>query len=249
VAVTTRAVALALSLGLLPATALAQSAEERAAARALVETRSAAVVMVLATVKMRAPSGGRENARDLPVQVNATVLEPNGLTVMSLTALEPGALAARGRGGEITSETTDLRIRMADDREVPARVVLRDPDLDLVFIRPVSPPATPMTAIEAPASMPALLDLVIVVQRTAESLGWKTFASFGYVQMVMEKPQPFFIVGPPASAAGGLGFPVFDGRGGFVGVMARVGGSRAGGVAAVVPADDIREIAKQATGR
>jgi len=237
--------ALALSL---PVALHAQTVEERATARALVEKRQAAVVMVLATVKMRAPSGGRENARDLPVQVNATVLEPNGLTVMSLTALEPGALTARGRGGEITSETTDLRIRTVDDREVPARVVLRDPDLDLAFIRPVDPPASPMTAIEGPASAPSLLDLVIVVQRTAESLGWKTFASFGYVQMVMEKPQPYFIIGPAASAAGGLGFPVFDGKGGFVGIMVRVG-NRTGGVAAVVPAQDIREIAKQATGR
>ena len=247
----TRTLAIALIVtGWAPAILPAQTADERAAARALVDKRSAAVVMVLATVKMRAPSGGRENARDVPVQVNATVLDPNGLAVMSLYALEPGSMqTGRGRGGEVTSETADLRIRTVDDREVPARVVLRDPDLDLVFIRPVDPPASPMTAIDGPTSTPSLLDLVVVVQRTPESLGWKTFASFGYVQMVMEKPQPYYVIGPAASAAGGLGFPVFDATGGFVGVMARIGGARTGGLAAVVPAEDVREIAKQATGR
>jgi hypothetical protein len=227
----------------------AQTADERAAARALVDKRSAAVVMVLATVKMRAPSGGRENARDVPVQVNATVIEPNGLSVLSLYALEPGSMTGRGRGGEVTSETADLRIRTVDERELPARVVLRDPDLDLVFIRPIDPPAVPMTAIDAPMSTPSLLDLVVIVQRTPETLGWKTFASFAYVQMVMEKPQPYYLVGPAAAAAGGLGFPIFDASGGFVGVMARIGGARTGGLAAVVPAEDVREIAKQATER
>ncbi len=232
-----------------PDTLMAQSADERAAARAIVDKRSAAVVMVQATIKMRAPSGGRENARDLPMQVNGTVLEPSGLTVMSLSALEPGsAVAGRGRGGEISSEAIDLRIRTADDREVPARVVLRDPDLDLVFLRPVDPLPAPMTAVDGAAAAPALLDMVVIVQRTPESLGWKTFASFAYVQMLMEKPQPYYLVGPPASVAGGLGFPIFDVKGGFVGVMARLGGSRAA-VAAVVPAEDIREIAKQATAR
>jgi len=240
----TAALALGVSVGL-----AAQTADERVAARALVEKRSAAVVMVLATVKLRAPSGGRENARDVSVQVNGTVLDPSGLTVLSLSALEPGSLSGRGRGGEITSETADLRIRTVDEREVPARVILRDADLDLVFIRPIDAPAAPMTAVDAPLSTPGLLDLVVIVHRTPELLGWKTFASFAYVQLVTEKPQPYYLIGPAAAVAGGLGFPIFDAKGGFVGIMARIGGARTGGLPAVVPAEDIREIAKQATGR
>jgi hypothetical protein len=247
----TRLVVLSAALSVsAPAVLPAQTADERATARALVEKRQTAVVMVLATLKMRAPTGGRENARDVSVQANGTVLEPNGLTVLSLSALEPGSLlSGRGRGGEITSETADLRIRTADDRELPARVVLRDADLDLVYIRPVDPPTSPMASVDAPTSTPALLDLVIVLRRAPEVLGWKTYASFAYVQMATEKPQPYLLIGPGDSIAGGFGFPIFDAKGGFVGIMARIGGTRTLALPAVVPAEDIREIAKQATGR
>ena len=233
----------------LPITAFAQTPEERTAARALVERRGPAVVMVLATVKTRMAAGSRETMRDIPVQTNATVLDASGLTVMALSSIEPGALLQGGRrGGEVSTETADLRIRTADDRELPARIVLRDADLDLLFIRPVDAPPAPLTAADGPAGTPVLMDLLVALQRTSENSGWRTFASFAYVQMVVDRPQPFYVLSS-AGLGGALGFPVFDLSARFVGIMARVGGPRASPLPAIVPAQDIREIAKQATGR
>ncbi len=234
---------------LLPTSALAQTPEERTAARALAERRGPAVVMVLATVKTRMAAGSRETMRDIPVQTNATVLDSSGLTVMALSSIEPGALLS-GRGGrEVSTETADLRIRTADDRELPARIVLRDADLDLLFIRPVDAPPAPLTAADGPAGTPVLMDLLVALQRTTENSGWRTFASFAYVQMVVDRPQPFYVLSSSGLYGGALGFPVFDLNARFVGIMARVGGPRASPLPAIVPADDIREIAKQAAGR
>lgn len=230
-----------------PVLTAAQIPEERAAARNLAATRGPAVVMVLATVKT--PPSGRGAARDVPIQTNATVIEPNGLAVMPLSAIDAGSLMA-GRGGPAgPAETADLRMRTADGRELPARVVLRDPDLDLVFIRPVDPPAAPMTAADGPAGTPSLMDLVVVLQRTSESSGWTTWASFAYVQMVIDRPRPYYVVPTATLYGGGLGSPVFDPSGRFLGIMARIGGARTNPQPAVVPAEDIREIAKQAAGK
>jgi hypothetical protein len=234
---------------LVPAVALAQTPDERASARGVAERRGPAVVMVLATVKTRMAQGSRETTRDIAVQTNGTIIDPGGLTVLALSSLEPGALlSGRGRG-DISTETADLRLRTADDRELPARIVLRDADLDLLFLRPVDPPGAPLPAADGPAAEPALMDLLVALQRTSENSGWRTFASFAYVQMVVDRPQPFFVVSTSGFFAGALGFPFFDVSGRFVGIMARVGGPRTNPLPAIVPARDIREIAKQAVGR
>ena len=46
-----------------------------------------------------------------------------------------------------------------------------------------------------------------------------------------------------------MGAPVFDAAGRFVGVFVRVGGSRTNPLPGILPADDLREIAGQATGK
>jgi S1-C subfamily serine protease len=199
--------------------------------------------------------GGREvQNRDERIQSLATVLDASGLAVMSLTTLDPSELLtatlSRGRGASanisVSAEPSDLRYRLADGREIPARVVLRDKDLDLAFLRPTERPAAPMGAIDAAVAKPALIDLLLVVQRLPEIAGWQVTASFASVQAIVEKPRTFYIVN-----SGAFGAPVFDTRGQFVGVVLRLLSESGDGPAAppiVLPANDIREVAKQASG-
>ena len=222
----------------------AQTPEERAAARDIVVRRSDAVVLVLATIKTRMNIGGRESTRDQPVQANATVLDASGLAVMALSVLEPGEIANRSMGaGALSTEAADLRMRLGGSGdEVPARIVLRDADLDLVFVKPTAPVAAPVPAIDAPAGVPAVLDLVITLQRSGESTGWRPIATFSYVQMTVDRPRTYHALSTPSA----LGSAVFDTRGRFVGIIVRVGGARTSPQPAVLPADDIREVAAQA---
>ena len=138
--------------------AIAQSAEERAAARELIAKRGDTVVAVLGTVKTRMTMSGREAPpTEENIQANATVLDQRGLAVMSLSNLEPGKMmngimaqqSMPGMEMSLKTETTNLRLRLADGREVPARVVLRDEDLDLAFLRPAPPLEAPVPFIES----------------------------------------------------------------------------------------------------
>jgi trypsin-like peptidase len=182
---------------------------------------------------------------DQRIQAMVTILDGAGLGVMSLTQLDPSELMSaqlsRGRAAgaavTVTAEASDLRYRLADGREVPVRVVLRDKELDLAFLRPVDKPAAALTA------RPTPVDPVIVLHRLPEIAGWQGTALFYAVQAVVERPRTFYIL-----TGGQIGAPVFDVRGRFLGVVLRFRNEAdaANAPAIVIPANEIREVAKQA---
>ena len=232
-----------------------QSAEEREVAREIVRKKSDAVVMILATLKIRANVGGQEQTIDQQAQANGTVLDASGLTVLSLSTLQPDDMMARSLSSrvrpdtrvDVTSEPSGIRMHLADGREIPARLILRDPDLDLAFVRPVDPPSPALAWIDAPSAKASLLDLLFVIQRTSETSGWTTAATFGTVQLVVDKPRVYYQVAMPPVGGSALGSPVFEATGKFVGVIVtRTSGSRGPASTAVLPAEDIREVARQA---
>lgn len=245
------AVALTAAVLCLAGQAHAQTQEDRVAARALVAKRGDAVLFVLGTTKLRVNQGGKElPTSDQRIQALVTVLDGSGLGVMSLTALDPSELMSaqlsRGRSAavNVTTEQSNLRYRMPDGRELPVRVVLRDKDLDLAFLRPIEKLASPLIAIDAAAVRPAAIDSVLVLQRMPELAGWQPTALFQSVQAVVEKPRTFYVL-----TGGPIGAPVFDLRGQFIGIVLRFKNEAdaANAPPIVLPAADIREVAKQAT--
>ena len=157
----------------------------------------------------------------------------------------------------IVSEPTDVRIRLADGKELPASIVLRDQDLDLAFIRPTIKPASPVTAVNlSDAGKPAVLQDIVVLSRLGRVGGWVPSAMIYGVAAVMEKPRTFFVLNGQAVT----GTPAFQQDGKIVGLLTirqidpgrmsmfgMMGGTEGAGVIAVVlPAEDVLEIAKQA---
>ena len=179
------AVVLGLCALIVAAASSAPGAQDtRGPARDVVRKWQSAIVNVRIVLKMRMSMGGREmQASDDPVDAVGTVIDPSGLTVLSLGALNPGALMSRIMGSnsgssgepqvEITSEPTDVKIRLSDGTELPARIVLRDEDLDLAFLRPTRKPEKPLVSIDLNQSAkPALLDQVLVLTRLGRVGGW-----------------------------------------------------------------------------
>lgn len=257
---------LACSVAAMPATA----ADERAAAREIVARWQAAIVNVRVVLKMRTSVGGRElQSSDESVETVGTVIDPRGLTVLSLGSLNPGAMMNRlmGSGGgsaqdrvEIGSEPTDVRLRLADGRELPARIVLRDEDLDLAFLRPRVTPDAPLTAIDLEDdARPALLDAVVVLSRLGRVGGWTPAASLQTIGAIIERPRTFYVI-EAGTAASGMGTPAFNTAGKVVGLLtlrsiqagrpgmfSMMGGTEGLGLLPVIlPAADVRDIARQA---
>ena len=188
----------------------AQTPDERAAARDVLSKREGAVVTVHASVVLRGmPSRGGADRMEDVVQANAVVLDGSGLTVTALSQLDPSDMLKRALAGvpgvpamNISVAHSNVRLRLGNGQEVPAKIVLRDPDLDLAFLRPTEAPVSPMASIDmAAAARVQVTDLVIVLQRFGEMTGWKTGVSIGSVQAVVEKPRTQYVVGVPSVCA------------------------------------------------
>jgi S1-C subfamily serine protease len=241
--------------------------EPRTQARAVVQKWGAAIVNVRVVLKTRMSMGGREmQSGDDSVDAVGTVIDPGGLTVMSLGSLNPGALMNRivGAGGggsenrvDISSEPTDLKIRLADGRELAAKIVLRDEDLDLAFIRPTVKPASPLVAVNlSESAKPELLDQVVVQSRLGRVGGWASSATLVDIGAVIERPRTFYVL---SSGSSSMGTPAFSTAGRLVGLVtmrqvdpgrssmfSMMGGAEAMGMLPVVlPAADVLEIAGQ----
>src|SRR5881296_2706666 len=107
------------------------------------------VQLVLKSKMSMTGFGGRSN--ESKQEATGTTIDPSGLTVLSLSATDPGSLLSsmmtgEGEGGtdlkfKMENELTDVKILTHDGAELPAEVVLRDKDLDLAFLRPKQKPS------------------------------------------------------------------------------------------------------------
>jgi S1-C subfamily serine protease len=259
-------VGLVVAIVFLTAPAPAAAQEQRAAMREVAKKWQGAIVNVRVSLKVRMSMGGREvQSMDDIVEAVATVIDASGLTVMSLSSLDPGAMMSRIIGAaaqgdqkmSIVSEPTDVRIRLADGKELPATIVLRDKDLDLAFIRPTAKPASPLTAVNlADAATPSVLENLLVLGRLGRVGGWAPSAIMQSVAAIIERPRTFFVLNGQAVT----GTPAFLASGKIVGLLTirqidpgrmsmfgMMGGTEGAGVIVVVlPAADVLEIAKQA---
>src|SRR5271170_4145815 len=109
--------------------------------RALVKQYADSIVSVEVVATIRLTVGDHAlPPRENKVEENGTVLTPSGLTVSVLSAIDPhdameAMINARGSGGQKIeigdTEFKDVKLRLANNTEIPAVIVLKDPDLNL----------------------------------------------------------------------------------------------------------------------
>jgi hypothetical protein len=232
-----------------------------ATGRDILEKNKAAVVTVRLVINQQySMPGSGSQKQESRQEITGLIVDPSGLTAVSLSETDPSSLirrmyGARARDIQFESTVTDAKLILSDGTEVPAKIVISDRDLDLAFLRPITAPAAPLPAVNLDqAAQPQLLDEILILSRLGRVAGRAYGAAIDRVQAVIERPRKFFVpVG--ADPSGGLGSPVFAMDGNIVGltllrsIEVEGGGGNAmqqGTLVIVVPAADIKDAAAQA---
>jgi hypothetical protein len=219
---------------------------EAAAGRALLKRYADTVVGVELVVSMKGMQGDRPiPAREQKREINGTFVNAAGLTVLSLGSIDPRVGMPAAMQGQVRfdePEFKEVKLRLADGTEFPARVVLKDADLDLAFIAPETAPekAVPFVDLAAPAE-PVILDTYFDISRGSKLAQRVPAVRAVYVTGIIEKPRRYVLVSEYSP-----GCPVFDAGGKVLGIALRhVAGGQSSGLI-IVPAADVAEIAAQA---
>ncbi len=218
----------------------------------LVRRYADAIVGVELVVTVKVKMGDREMPpREQRIEVNGTVVTPEGLTVTSLAGVDPqvqfDAMRAAGmgsRGAELVgADFKEVKLRLADGQELPARFVLKDADLDLAFMAPEEPAAGRKFAhVALGEAVPGeLLGTFYYVARASKALQRVPLVRSSEVMGVVEKPRRLYLLSEQAA-----GSPMFDAGGRLLGISLQhfANGRPTGTV--VLPAGDIADIARQA---
>src|SRR5207244_2471265 len=171
--------------------------------RAILAKNQHAVVTVQLVLKSKfSVSGAGGQSSESRTDVTGTVVDPSGLTVLSLSATDPGQLIQSMMGGmsddemkfKMETELSDVKMLLDDGTEIAAEVVLRDKDLDLAFIRPKAKLATPSSAVDlSQAGKAEVLDQVIALNRLGNAAGRAYAASVERISAVVQRPRVFYV--------------------------------------------------------
>ncbi len=214
------ALAVAASLLGTPVPGRAGDERTRETARKVMGQYGPSLAMVRLTVKYRMVIEGREQSGpESTMEAGGTLVSPDGLTIVSDFTTQSPATLFRGAGGpHIESDVRDVKLVLQDGRELPARFVLRDGDLDVAFVAPTEPCGPlPVVRFEK-GPVPAPLDDLIMVSLLGKTLGREVAVSTARVRAVVKKPRTFVV--PTAGVdVSNLGSPAFDEKGRPVGLV------------------------------
>jgi S1-C subfamily serine protease len=236
---------------------LAQAQDVAAATKKVFAEHQDSVVWVSVVGKfsISSPGGGNTQNREEKMEALATVVTSDGLLVSALSLVDPTSLISgremRTAGGgrikvDATAEIQEVQIIMPDGTEVPAEVVMKDVDLDLVFIRAKADSKEAKGVTFKPIDLKnsakvGIADEVVTVTRAGEILNRQPGVMHGQVTTLVKKPREFV-----KTEYASPGTPTFTLDDKLVGICVTRHSSRGNPTAVLLPAADVLEIAEQA---
>jgi len=186
-------------------------AAEKTEYEKLIADQSAAFVTVKFMLKVEGGFGDGEDESE----ITGVMIEPDGLVLCSNGAL--GGSRFFRRMGSI--RPTDIKVLIGDDTEgLPAKLVARDSELDLAWVRLDQPGEKPFPHLDlTKAASPSVGHRLLALRRMGKFFDRAFVASDGKVCGKVRKPRELYVPG------GGLeverGMPVFAEDGRVVGVV------------------------------
>src|SRR5664280_742127 len=225
---------------------------EAATGRLIVRRYADAIVGVKCSAMLRVTVGDRVlPPNEQKIDINGTMIASVGLTVTSLSEIDPRAVFESNRSQMNTggmpveigkTEFKKVRLRLADGTEIPAKIVGQDADHDLVFLVPEG--AGPgkgtfsfVDLIHTPDSA-SVLGNYYLVSRTGEMMQRVPLVRATTLTGIIERPRRLLLISTD-SYADAVGCPVFDPQGSVVGICVRYVDKGVPKGTVVIPAADI----------
>jgi Trypsin-like peptidase domain len=240
--------------------ALAMPESDAAAGRLVARRYADAIVGVRGSVFMSFTIGLQTLPQtERKFDIGGTMIRASGLTLTSLSALDPRAIFEAMRAQMKTSadpielgktEYRNLRLRLADGTETPAKIVWKEPELDLVLLVPASTAASsrPFNFVDLnqAALAASLLGDYYQLTRTAEEFQRVLMVRPSTVIAVVERPRRLLLTSTDIYPDG-VGCPVFDREGRVLGICLRNMEKGVPKDAVLVPASDLANVISQAS--
>lgn len=234
--------ALTLLLPLLPARADDAAQRLRAVAQ-----KYAPSIVTVAVVISRGESG-----QQIEIEAEGVVIDATGLVATTNTAIDPTSMAGDSDGSGIVTNVTGAKIVLPEGGEIPARLVLRDKDRNLAFLRPLRPLKLPALPFALAKGTAAQGDAITLLGRLGKAGGRAPSVESARLLAVMKRPRTLYVL--PITYLSRLGEVAFNDAGQLIGLVSlRVLPSRRASfnqtdqyIAAIVPAADVWAIARQA---
>ena len=220
--------------------------------RKLLREHADCVTWVSVTVRVELSAGGRSMPpQEQKLEALGTIIAEDGLTVLSLNKVDPTAnilSRIRSPGASVNVNYTEVMILMQDGTEVPAKLLLKDSDLDLAFVLPIEEKKNEFKDIvfsrvpkqASEDDLPVILDEVVSIGKLRKTLYRQSTLRRGWVNAVIEKPRTYFVIENTSP-----GTPVFNSMGNWLGVVVYKMVSGRPSEIVTLPAMDILEIAEQ----
>jgi len=216
--------------------------------RAVAQKYSPSVVTVAVVI-----SRG-DSSDQIELEAEGVVIDASGLVATTNTAIDPTSLVgnSEGEGGGIVTNVTGAKILLPSGGEIPARLVLRDKDRNLAFLRPLRPLPLPALPFALARGSAAQGDAVTLLGRLGKAGGRASSVENARLLAVMKRPRTLYVL--PITYLSRLGEVAFNDAGQLLGLVTmRVLPSRRASfnqtdqyIAAIVPAADVWAVARQA---
>jgi hypothetical protein len=185
------------------------------------------------------------------MEAEGVLLDGTGLVVTTNNAVDPmAAYADESAAATLSSRVTSVKILTAAGVEIPAKVVLRDKDLNLAFIRPLKKPDVKLSGVSLQNGGGAQLgEPIYLLGRLGKTGNRSLEAKCERVVSVMEKPRRLYALDAyNAIYVGNVAFNEMGQPLGILTLRVPIGKARNNdsNVPVVIPARDVWELARQA---
>lgn len=202
-----------------PAVAASTPADDSVATYDRLLARAEVLVTVQFVLQVKMEGAGAD--REIESEVTCLMLDDRGLILCSNTELG-GYVTLLGRlmGGQgfnISANPTDVRVLLSEEEKVPATVLTRDSDRDLVWLRIDEVGERRFAFLDFSAGATLQPGQPFYVLRLMDEFFDRApIAAEGRIGALVSKPRALLV--PSQPVAGGFGLPIFTADGQLVGV-------------------------------